>query len=403
VDNQALNFLIEKTPSEQAFKPKFFHLEHADDRAELTSLHQKGLIHEVIEALPESIIDLYKINFPYVAPGSPEFKLGLEEYKNRYSNGKLFDHVGVWVYFPWKYSLIHLPEALDFFTLRTARNKFLITEEEQDAFYHSRIGIAGMSVGSSVLNSIVLSGGGKHLRIADHDVLAITNLNRLPASVCDLERSKCIIAARKVYEMSPFQTVEPFLDGYSEQNSTTFFGEGDQKLDLFIEEMDNIMQKISSRFRARDLGIPVIMATDNGDNAFIDVERFDLEPTRPLFHGSIPEEKLRNIPETLTMSERVRMAGTIVGFNITPRTQNSLMMVGTKIPSWPQLGNAATLSGAATCYIARRILTKQSMPSGRYFISFDEAIDPEFGSDAARTAREKNTENFTQGFNLLYA
>ena len=403
MDNQALDFLTEKQSSKQVWQPKVFRLDTSSDRKELELLHKAGRIHEVIEALTESIIDLYRIDFPYIAPGSPEFKQGLEEYKIRYAAGKPFEQVGTWVYFPWKYILVHLPNAEDYFKLRTARNKFLITEDEQHAFYHSHIGIAGMSVGSSVLNSIVLSGGGEHLRIADHDVLAITNLNRLPASVCDLERSKCVIAARKVFEMSPYQIVEPFLDGYTEQNSDAFFGNGEQKLDLYIEEMDNIMQKISSRFKARDLGIPVIMATDNGDNAFIDVERFDLEPNRPLFHGSIPEDTLRSIPETLSMSARIRMAGTIVGFNITPRTQNSLMMVGTKLPSWPQLGNAATLSGAATSYVARRILTKQPMPSGRYHISFDEAIDPEYTTNEAKAARLKNTENFTQGFNLLYA
>jgi molybdopterin/thiamine biosynthesis adenylyltransferase len=403
MDDQTLDFLVPTPHSEeQEWKPLILRVGDSSECEQLRSLHDRGLIREVIDGMPEAVVDLFKISFPYIAPGSPEFAGTLEEYTKRYSKGESWDRVGAWVYFPWKHTLVHLPDADDYFKLRTARNKFLITEDEQEAFYNSHIGIAGMSVGSSVLNSIVLSGGGRYLRIADPDVLAITNLNRLPGSVCDLERSKCVIAARKVFEMSPYQEVEPFFDGYNEQNGPRFFGEGDSKLNLFIEEMDNIMYKISSRFRARELGIPVIMATDNGDNAFIDVERFDLEPDRPLFHGSIPEETLRNVPEHLSMSERVRMAGTIVGFDITPRTQNSLMMVGTKLPSWPQLGNAATLSGAATSYIARRILSKQEMPSGRYFISFDQNIDPDFDSAEARSAREANKLDFIQGFNLLY-
>ena len=136
------------------------------------------------------------------------------------------------------------------------------------------------------------------------------------------------------------------------------------------------------------------MATDNGDNAIIDVERFDLEPNRKLFHGRIEESKLLSVGENLGMTERIRLASAIVGADITPRTRMSLTMVGTKIPAWPQLGNAATLSGVAVSYVSRRILTGLSMPSGRYEVSLDEKLDPTYFRGSSVQEREIDRKEF---------
>jgi tRNA threonylcarbamoyladenosine dehydratase len=286
--------------------------------------------------------------------------------------------------------------------LRTARNQFLITQEEQEKFYKATIGIAGLSVGSSAVNSIILSGGGGNLHIADNDTLAITNLNRLHSSVCDLGRNKAIIAARRVFEINPYNNITLFTDGLNFDNIDSFLNEKGEKLDVYIEEMDNIKLKIDSRFKARELGIPVVMASDNGDNAIIDVERFDLEPNRPLFHGSVAESILHNVPVQPSMAEKVRLADKIVGPNVTPRMQLSLTRVGTQLPAWPQLGNAATLSGVAVSYVVRQIVTGQEMPSGRYEVNLDALIDPTYHNEASINSRKQHTEDFIQGFKLLY-
>jgi len=43
------------------------------------------------------------------------------------------------------------------------------------------------------------------------------------------------------------------------------------------------MFKIESRYKARELHIPVVM--DTNDRGMLDVERFDLEPERAILHG----------------------------------------------------------------------------------------------------------------------
>jgi hypothetical protein len=388
--------------NQEQYRPQLFRLTNADEEAAVESLIEKGAIVETVDAMPEAVEDLFKITHPYIAPNSPEFKKSYQRYLERYCDGLTLEDTGVWVYYPWRASLVHLPEADDYQKLRTARNKFLITPEEQELFYGATIGIGGLSVGSSVLNSIVLSGGGSQLRLADLDTLAITNLNRLLGSVTDLTRKKAINAARRAYEIDPFLDITLFTEGLTAENMDDFFRKQGKKLDLFIEEMDDIKLKIDSRFKARELQIPVIMATDNGDNALLDIERFDLEPDRPLFHGKIDESILRNIPANPNQAQRVKLASTIVGHDITPRTQTSLTLVGSKLPSWPQLGNAATLSGVVVSYVARRLLSGQPVPSGRYAVDLDAALDPDFHGDAAVAQRAMQTEDFAQSLELLF-
>ena len=240
------------------------------------------------------------------------------------------------------------------------------------------------------------------MRVADNDTMAIVNLNRLFSSVCDLGTNKALAAAKRVYEINPFQKIKIFENGITEENMDEFFGEGDDLLQLFIEEMDDIKLKIDTRFKARKLRIPVIMATDNGDNSIIDVERFDLEPNRPLFHGSVSEKILSETPANPTMAEKVKLANSIVGPDVTPRTRLSLTLVGSKLPAWPQLGNAANLSGVVASYVARRILTNEDMPSGRYEVNLDSLIDPNYHNTRSVQVRDGQKKEFIKGFELLF-
>jgi hypothetical protein len=144
------------------------------------------------------------------------------------------------------------------------------------------------------------------------------------------------------------------------------------------------------------------MATDDGDNTIIDVERFDLEPERALFHGALDEASLRGIPERPSLTEKVRLGKAIVGADVAPRMQRSLRLVGSQLPMWPQLGTAASLSGVAATYVARRVLTGAEMPSGRYRVSLDAALDPVFDTPAAVANRAQGTAEFEHAFETVF-
>ncbi|MQY20142.1 ThiF family adenylyltransferase [Nocardia macrotermitis] len=289
-----------------------------------------------------------------------------------------------YVVYPWRRTVVKLPAAEAYRRLRTTRNRYLIDDSEQRRWSRAVLGIAGLSVGSSALTVCALTGASR-FRLADPDHLGLTNLNRLPASVCDIGVSKTVLACRRVLELDPYSSVTAFPRGYDDTTAATFLGTapGAEPLTVLIEEMDDFAAKIEIRLRARAAGIPVLMATDNGDNVILDVERFDLDSDYPLFHGRAGEvtESLAAVSDP---RERARIAQRIVGTEITPRTRYSLTEVGRSLTSWPQLGTAATLAGVAAAYAARLVACGSPLRSGRYRIDPDLALR---GAAAAAATR----------------
>ena len=138
--------------------------------------------------------------------------------------------------------------------------------------------------------------------------------------------------------------------------------------------MDSLELKFAARILCRKLGIPVLMVTDNGDNIILDVERFDKEPKRDIFHGSVKDvdpERLANIP----YSEWVKIAVRIVGpDNLTSRMKESIKEIGKSIAAVPQLGTTATVAGSVLAFAVRKIAQGTPMPSGRYIVDLDNLL-----------------------------
>lgn len=270
-----------------------------------------------------------------------------------------------YVAYPWRHTLVRVPEDHIFHRLRTARNCYLITDDEQQRWSSATIAIAGLSVGGSVLSVCALSGA-RDFRLADPDTLGPSNLNRLVGSVCDLGEPKTTLAYRRVLEADPYATVTTFADGFSTANAPDFFGgQNTPKASVVLEEMDDIARKVELRRLARAAGVPVIMVTDNGDNVIIDVERYDLDPDYPLFHGRAGELLDLTEEELQDKDKRVELAGRIVGHDVEDRLTLALSQVGLTIPSWPQLGTAASLAGVVGAIAARKLVCGDDLPSGR--------------------------------------
>ncbi len=279
---------------------------------------------------------------------------------------------GKWVFYPWLGALSHILPEDDFFAVRTSRNKNLIIKEEQEKFYNSKIGIAGLSVGSSVALAIALEGGAKHMKLADFDSLALSNTNRVMAGVQNLGFSKAEIVARQIYELNPYAKVEIFKEGLNKNNIEKFF----DGLDMIIDELDNASIKFLIRQEAKKHKIPVIMAADNGECGIIDIERYDLNPQPKFFHGrmgKISFEKLEKMDKRQTGKIFAKQIGLE---NISTRMVNSFMEIGKTIVSWPQLGGTAMLNGATVAYCARKIASGQPIKNRRGIISLDEKLMP---------------------------
>ncbi|GAA14990.1 hypothetical protein GOALK_120_00470 [Gordonia alkanivorans NBRC 16433] len=273
-----------------------------------------------------------------------------------------------YVVYPWRNVMVRLPDDEIFHRLRTARNRVLVTENEQDCWAGTTIAVAGLSVGASLLHTCVLTGA-RRFRIADADTLGVTNLNRLSGSVCDLGVPKTTLARRRMLELDPYVTVEVFDDGVTENNVASFLGlDGPARADIVLEEVDDLAMKVVIRRHARSAGLPLVMVTDDGDGVIVDVERYDVDPSYPEFHGMAGFLTTMSPTELSDPENRVAVASAIVGPEVSPRVTKALAEVCRSIPSWPQLGSAATMAGAVGATVARQIVCGADIPSGRAYL-----------------------------------
>jgi molybdopterin/thiamine biosynthesis adenylyltransferase len=353
--------------SNNIYQPVFFRLNKPQDKEQYELLLQAKnpiVIYDEIEGQLRELIKSL----------NPSIRIKQEEYpdliKKHIGASSITDY-GVWVFYPWSNKLIHLLDEDEFVEVRTNRNRNKITKEEQQLLRTKKIGIVGLSVGQSIALTLAMERTCGELRLADFDIAELSNLNRLRTGVHNLGVKKTIIAAREIAEIDPFIKIKLFDDGLHKNNMDAFFTE-DGNLDLFIEVCDSLDIKIESRFKARSLKIPVVM--DTNDRGMLDVERFDLEPERPILHGlagDLDPEKI----QVLTDAEKLPYVLKIVGADsISLRLKQSMAEIGKTINTWPQLASSVILGGAVSTDVSRRILLNQYHSSGRYYVDFDEIV-----------------------------
>lgn len=300
----------------------------------------------------------------------------VEEY-GRQLTGDQPEGWGSWVYYPWLNRLVHIPPKAEFRSLRTSRNRNLITAEEQHKLYGATILIIGMSVGSNVVEALVSQGVGGKLVLVDMDTIEPSNLNRIRSPYHHIGLHKVEAISRKVWEIDPYLEIVGYHDGISEENLPTILD--DHHVDIVIDEMDELRMKILLRETARQRQLPVIMAADDGDDSLLDIERYDQGATE-MFGGRIPADVLERIKNQ--QLSRPEIGAAIGKYFVGPehiplRMYQSLGEVGKTLPSWPQLGGAAALSGVALTYVARKIILGEKVKDGRQLISLDEKLDLE--------------------------
>jgi molybdopterin/thiamine biosynthesis adenylyltransferase len=329
-------------------------------------LETPGVI--LCDTLLSQVEELIKICNPSQRIPSEDLKQQAHKYIETHSREMLCNYV----YFPWRNTVTVLLKEADFVQLRTSRNKYKITQEEQDILATKKIGVIGLSVGQSVALSLAMERSFGELRIADFDTLELSNMNRIRTSVVNLGLKKAHIVAREIAEVDPYLKVTLFEEGINSSNMEEFFTSGGS-LDLLIEECDSLPVKIESRLMAKSMGIPVLM--DTSDRGMIDIERFDLEPERPIFHGKLlafggESELLDNLEENYQ-----KYLLSILDFEkLSERAQSSIGEIGKSITTWPQLASSVLMGGAACSHYAKAILLQQIKVSGREYVDLDQYL-----------------------------
>ena len=371
MDNILNQFL--QNPNEKEYKPLFYRLVSKKDEEDLS----KKILSEhirVYDTLESQLNELVKIKHP----GIKWTKSELAEKTLSHLNGMPMKWYGVWVYYPWLQKIVHIVDEEEFIEIRTNRNLYKITPKELAILKTKKIGIIGLSVGQAIALTMATERICGELRLADFDKLELGNMNRLQTGVQELGTAKVVIAARKIAELDPFIKMECWLEGINENNLDDFLS-GSGKLDILVEECDSIDIKILSRIKAREMGIPVVM--DTNDKGMLDIERFDLEPSREIFHGRLPElESIHTAAvmakfKKLNIDEKIGYLGRIIGLeNVSDEMMASLAQMNRTITGWPQLASAVNLGGAMVTDTCRRMALGKFNKSGRYFIDFGDLI-----------------------------
>ncbi len=350
--------------------PVLFRLSNEDDQLSLhTLLQQKPYIRR-FDTIFSQLKELLKSRQPGVRPDTATLEQQVEEYVKKHAASP--EAYGVWVYYPWSERLVHILDEAEFAELRTDRNRNKITLAERAILSTKKIGVIGLSVGQSVSLTMAMERGFGELRIADFDELELTNLNRLRSGVHNMGIRKTVLVAREIAEIDPYLKVTCFHEGITDDNLEDFLLKNGQ-LDLLIDECDSLDIKVICRQKAKAAHIPVVM--EASDRGTIDVERFDLEPDRPVLHGFVEHLDLSKIRDLKTNEEKVPYLLAIAGAaTISTRAKASMLEIGQTISTWPQLASAVALGGGLTADVVRRILLDQFHESGRYFIDVEELM-----------------------------
>ena len=199
--------------------PKIFRLgdKRSLDEFESFATNNKEII--VINEIESQLKELIKSL-------NPSKKIKSEEYPSLIENhlkGQDINKYGVWVYYPWSNRLIHLLDEEEFVEVRTNRNRYKITREEQEILRTKKVGVIGLSVGQSIALTMVMERTCGEIRLADFDTAELSNLNRIRTGVQNLGLRKTVIAAREIAEIDPFVKVKIFNDGITKENLDSFF------------------------------------------------------------------------------------------------------------------------------------------------------------------------------------
>lgn len=359
---------------ETSWRPEIFDITNSENLSKLESLIYSGKVYHVADRLEDQLKELLTTQNPSKTFSNHE----LDDAVKRHLNGLRIEEYGRWVFYPWKGLLVHVLPKKEYQLLRCDRNRYKITEQEQKKLRKLKIGIAGLSVGRFSALTLALEGVGGHYRLADFDLLELSNMNRLLTTVENLGVNKAILAARDMYGIDPYLEIEIYPEGLDETNIDNFICQ-QGKLDLIIEECDDLYMKFFIREKAKKNKIPVIM--DTNERGMLDVERFDTAPDRPVFHGLLNEVKAGSL-KGLSHKEKAPYVMRIIGEKtMTDRQIKTMQDVKKTVSSWSQLGSGAVLGGALVTDTVRRIFLKEFTASGRFFVDLANLIHDTDGSN----------------------
>lgn len=350
-------------------QPKVYQLQDGQNE-ELEELMDRGEVSYVQGVSSETIDELAEMRYPV--------KLHSEDVRDKYRTDLLEQGLdyGKFVAFDDQKGgkeLVHYPPEDDHTDLLHWRHMGRMTREQQQKIYKGITGaVFGLSVGSSIAHSLVRSGVGDTMIIADSDILSPSNLGRTPYDMKDVGRPKADLAADKMTRINPYVRVIKLGEGYADDTNTLMDTE---KPSFIVEEVDDPGVKAKVEEYSSENGIPVFTVADI-QSAVLEVRRHDLETLRP-FGGRLSKEQYDGLRSgKMTDKERMRAMVRIVGtLNVLTDTELLESMMDPTTGGFPQLNEIVNAGAALTTSAVVATLTGRKMKTGMYTYSPNRILE----------------------------
>lgn len=351
-------------PTTHLWKPELLELSVESNRIRLQTLRESGTIVEEHDTLDSQVAEWAICHEP-AAKNDPSM---LAATLGRLMEGRDWKTFGVWVHYPWSGRLVQVLPEDAFVEVRTNRNRDKITREETAKLKTKTVGIAGLSVGQTTAVALAMERGCGRLKLADFDVIELSNLNRIRCGLHELELPKWVVAARMIAEFDPYMQLEIFEEGVTSSNVSSFV----DGCDVVVDACDSLAVKAQLRLEAAKQKRPLIM--DTNDRGMLDIERYDLLGNSSGFvHGRIDEATMKLFAQSESWTPEALDAFVDVS-NASERGQMSLPQVGKTLVSWPQTYTGVAAGGAHAAEACRRLALGEDLPDARITMDLHEYI-----------------------------
>jgi hypothetical protein len=217
-------------------------------------------------------------------------------------------------------------------------------------------------------------------------------MNRLFNSACQIGMPKTEAVANSLLEINPYLHIDAYPEGVTHDNIIDFF-DANPKPQVIIDSCDNFAIKIALRAEAKKRRLPLVMATDVGEAVILDMERYDLDKTQQPFGG-----RLMNVKDP---NDFLQAALTIIDPAYLPlKVQESIFAIGQSVPTHPQLGVGAYLSGLAITVAVKAIANKTPLPKERIYIDLESYFNPEYNNPDYQELKKQKLALFKKAIGM---
>lgn len=302
---------------------------------------------------------------------------------------------GTWVYYPKQQHLVHFASQKWHKTALLVRNSSLLAPAGhphnwvagKKLLEENVLAVAGASVGSTIFHTVAMMHRPAVMKIADSKDYLINNANRIRLNYTEFNQNKAQVIAAQVQSVDPFSDIYTYSNGIDRQSLTTFLGgnpaTGEPAATMVVEETDDPEAKLIIREEARKQRIPLVMVTDIGSAAQVDVRRFDKKHDLSLCYN-YSDEKLYQVKQAwdLDAGDRNRLLDCIYAFSgkeeslsVQDIRQVVLQEIPVEFSGMPQLGATVSIAAGMAAWAITQIVLGFNVPERIHFNMKDQKLE----------------------------